>query len=490
MAQQLIVLMSDMQWQILRFAGMQYLETRIFSVHEENQQSLLNWIKQFPSASVAFLTDIADEHYHVEILPHVSGTARKQLLDRRLAAWPLVQELHTIHYIDSVQGSRREDRYLFSAIHYPPLRHCLQGLQQQGTRVQGVYSQALCLPCWLPANKTHCLYAGVEKRQLRLSYLYQSRLLFSRLLILPAEIAVTAHIMNEVIQTRFHLISQHWLQESESLHLLWSSDDNAMSDWSQQQWPAQIQLTNIAGKEIAEVTIPAPVSITARMAVQVILSSRQLPNLAPPEALMHARIALGKRVISCACVVMACLFALTAWSGYRQLQHTRHAIQIVRNNILRWQTETPAPDIPEAALPQLHTTALAIQALETSARLPDRSLQILQQTIAGLQHWQLQQLAWQYGAVTGKNGQSDHDWSERISLSFARKGEAASINARQDWQQLLERLRSHPDIAKVTETRLPDTSANPVLHGDTRQMLETGDQQQVDIRLHQNRKPA
>lgn len=489
MAQQrLIVLINSMQWQVLHFSGTRYREMRAYAANEENQLPLLNWIKQFPAATVAFLTDIADEHYHVEVLPHVGGLARKQLLERRMAAWPFAQELHTIHYIDRVQGLRREDRYLFSAMHYPFLQRWLQALQQQEMRVQGIYSQALCLPCWLPGG-THRLCLWLGKQQARLCYLYRNRLLFSRLLALTAGMPVIAHIANEVIQTRFYLMNQQWLQEHETLQLLCLSDD-AANDLSRQQWPAEIQPTIVAYTGLIrqfDEAVPDAVSVTEWAAVQVILNTRRLPNFAPAEALMHERIARAKRVIQEACAIMACLFAMTAWSSHQQLQRAQGDTQTAQANLLRWQAAISVPEVSEAALPQLHTLALAMQALEVSALLPDRTWQILQQTMTGQDSWQLQTLAWQYGAATDSKGQ-DKRWSERVSLIFARKGSPASDSAIQDWQSLLEKLRAHPDVLDVVEIRASNAAGNPVLSGDTRQMPATADSLQLEIRLHQRRK--
>ncbi|MEZ0210822.1 MAG: hypothetical protein ACAH08_07675, partial [Methylophilus sp.] len=110
----------------MHFRGSRYLSLNVFAANAENQLLLLDLLKQYAEAIVYFLTDVTDEQYHVEVLPHVSGAARKQLLARRLAAWPFAQGLHAVHKLDSVKNVRKEERYLFSAIHYPPLRDWLQ----------------------------------------------------------------------------------------------------------------------------------------------------------------------------------------------------------------------------------------------------------------------------------------------------------------------------------------------------------------------------
>ena len=89
---QLVVLLRHDQWLVAHFRGAQYHALREFSANAENQLLLLNLLKQHAEANLYFITDIADEHYHVEVLPAVSGAARKQLLARRLAAWPFAQE--------------------------------------------------------------------------------------------------------------------------------------------------------------------------------------------------------------------------------------------------------------------------------------------------------------------------------------------------------------------------------------------------------------
>jgi hypothetical protein len=237
---QLVVLITHDQWRVAHFRGRRYHSLTEFSAHAENQPLLLDLLKKHAEATVYFLTDIADEHYHVEVLPHVSGAAGKQLLARRLAAWPFTQGLHAVHILDTVQNVRKEDRYLFSAIHYPPLRDWLQALQQKNMRVRGVYTQALCFPCVISNSKsadTHCLYIYLQKQQLRIHYHYKAKLLFSRLLTLSIDESLRSRLSNEVTQTRLYLISQHWLQEKEPLHMVWFG-------WVKVRMPADCHLSN------------------------------------------------------------------------------------------------------------------------------------------------------------------------------------------------------------------------------------------------------
>lgn len=500
MAQQLVILVGHDQWRVVHCKGWRYLALNTFSTDTENQALLLDKLKQYAGASVYFLTDIADEQYHVEVLPHVSGAARKQLLARRLAAWPFAQGLHTLNKVGSVQNVRKEDRYLFSAIHYPPLREWLQGLQLHSLRVQGIYTQALCTPCWtshLQARHAQCLIVYLENRQLRIRYLYRSRLLFSRLITLAPEAPTGTRISSEIAQTRSYMVSQKWLQENETLHLLWFSEDAQSNDLPSDLLPLDISHTFISYEDLMRQSgwqlIPEGLSVIDWAALQAIRNTR-LPNFAPEASLMNARVLKGKRMIVAASVSMLCIGGVAHLGSQQSLLKTQFNIRQTNAELKRWQSAMPALGIAEAELPRLQTFSRVVQRLETSVRFPDRALTMLQAVMMGQPVWQVQALDWGDGLTSGTDGLANkhlaHEQSgqpdshsETLTIRFARQKAASSPEAHQSWQSLLEKLRQHPDVLEVTEMNTSAQSESPVQKGDTRQSLLPEHQPTLTIKL-------
>lgn len=494
--QQLVVLVGYDQWRVAHFNGWRYQAVRTFSANAESQKLLLDWLKQFARANVYFLTDIADEHYHIEVLPPVRGIARKQLLARRLAAWPFAQGLHAVHKVDSIQGVRPEYRYLFSAIQHPTLREWLQALQKETLCVQGVYTQALCTPCWasnLLSGHTQCLIAYFGKQQLRIRYLYRSKLLFNRLLTLAPDESLGIRISREIAQTRVYLLSQKWLQESEPLQVLWLSEDEHSHGLPLDQLPATIKQICTAYADVMRQSgwqlAPGGLGVMDWAAIQVIRHTRQLPNFAPEASLLNASVVRAKRNITLTCVLMVCLFVMAHWISQKVLQKTHVDIQRTNAQLKLWQAVKPALGIVKEDLPRLQTFSRAVQSLESSARFPNRALTILQDVMAGQPMWQVKEVGWHYGAThESRHKQAalpDNHWTEASTIKFSRQKAVNSSDAYQAWQALLEKLRQHPDVLELKEMNASVTSGSSIHQGDTRQSLLLDDQPALTIKLRE-----
>lgn len=473
MAQQLVILVGNDQWRVLHIRARQ-CGLRVFPASDDGQQLLRDWLRQQTAATVYFLTDIADEHYHVEVLPHVGRTATKQLLARRLAAWPFAQGLHAIHKVGTVKGLREEGRYLFSAIHSAPLRDFLQVMQKQSIHVQGVYTQALCTPCLhvrLHPAEPYCCYVYYANQQLRIRFLYQSRLLFSRLITLAPDDSLKVRIVNEIAQTRLYLISQHWLQDTQSLTLFWLSKDATVSDLAAEQLPAGIKLVCLTYADVHRHfgCGPVPQGLNAMdwAAVQVMLSTRQLPNFAPPTVLFKERIAHAKRKIATAGGLMLGLFVTISWISQQCMESAQLKLNHSKQSLRQWQAAKPKWQFSDAELQRIQSLSQAVQGLGSSTRLPDHALAALQSGISGLNVWQIKEIEWRYGPAQEPPSQTGSDWIQTVLVTFTQKEISDSSNVRQEWQFLLEKLRQHPDIVELKEANAAPASGNAARQGDT-----------------------
>jgi hypothetical protein len=474
-SQHFIVLLDQTRWRVVHVSGQHVLAMRVFGSGEDSRMALLYWRQQFPQATISFLANHADEQYHVETLPQVRGSAGRQLLMRKLATWPFAQGMHTVCRLDHVQGLRRESRFLFVALTSPLLADWLKVLQKQSIRIQGLYTQALCLACCLPVTLQkvmHGLCVQYSPQQVRISYLQQQRLFFSRLVLLPSDIFATPEqcvdrIAHEVTQIRMTLIHQHWLQEADALSLIWLGQMPMDITLLKAQLPVGCQWVDISDQDRARHlkghALPEGLHAMEWAAIQHILKGRPLPNLAPESVLMLDSSMRMKHRLHWAGAVMAGLMVLAGWAGIQATQQAQVQMQQIKRQLAVGQLKSSEP-INQAHLPAVRTLTQAVQGLQSSVRLPDRALVIMQHALLGVSHWQVAALEW---GLAESAAQDASVWKETLTVTWSQRDQ--NDQAVIEWQQLLSRLRGLPEVEKI-EMLTPSASAsNAQRQGNTGQ---------------------
>lgn len=464
---------------IAHFSGQEMLAMRACDLaDDENRQALLRWYQQFPQARIIFLSNLADEHYHVETLPHVRGSAGHQLLLRRLTAWPFAQGLHTAFSLNSVQTLRKEDRFLFAAISYSPLSTWLLELQAQSLRIEGVYTQALTLACWLPAlpkGVVHRLCIQCRSQQVRMSYLQGQRLFFSRLIPLPQDGFSDSNtrfnrIAQEANQIHMTLIQQRWIQEVDVLQIVWLGEVPDDLKGMKKHLPSSCVWLCIPALELSRQSggNPVPEGLDGMdwAAMQSILQRDTLPNLAPAEALRPRSIARIKRQLHWSGAGMTGLMLLAAWVGMQATQHNLLQAEQLNHSLQGLKSALPVSELSPAQLPRLRAFTQAVQTLEASARMPEDALRLLQREMATPSHWQLMALEWEAHGSADLPDDGKYDQQALLTTWISTE---FNHQAKAEWQHLLNRLRSLPEIEKVEVVRQTDADASP-RQGDTRQI--------------------
>ncbi len=490
-----IVLMNPNGWRILHFDGSQCLALRTFDRSEEARSAVHAWWQRYPQAQVSFLSNLPDEQYHVEVLPAVPGFAGQPLLKRKLAAWPFSNGLHAACKLDCVQAQRRESRFLFTALPDPRLFDWIHQLQARSVRIQGVYAHALAMLYCLPQatqRYRHTLCLDFGQQQLRVSYLHQQRLFFSRLLPLPEDsfatpAACAAHVLQALHQIRMTLFHQQWVDDQEDMQLVCFG-----------QWPAIWQILKqtltegyvwviVSDADIAQrfTVHPMPQGVTGLewATIQWLLQRKPLPNLLTEAMLLPESIRRLKRTIHWTGAVMASMMFIAAGMGWQITQNTHRQLQSVKRQQALWQSATIYP-IPPTALPQLRAVTQAVQALTVAARWPDRALTMMQHAMMGQSDWQITALEWQVSAQAGQdqlNMPKASASKETLIVTYAALGPSAQ---RADaWQQLLVRLRNLPDIAQLEVLTSSASASGEMRAGNTSDMRLPSQQPVIKLYL-------
>ena len=181
-------------------------------------------IEEHASLPVLLVVDTVDEDYRSEIMPHVQGHSRDELLARKLkqvfrnarftGAW--LQKRETT--------GRRDDRYLLAALTDTDwLMPWLSVLHRERVPLSGITPLALAcqhLLGKLRVQEPHTLLACRLNSSLRLSYYHDGMLRFSRLIGGDSPTQLPGNAADEIAKTQLYLTGQRILPREARLHVL------------------------------------------------------------------------------------------------------------------------------------------------------------------------------------------------------------------------------------------------------------------------------
>ena len=292
---------------------------------------------------VLLVVDTVDEDYRSEVLPHVQGHPRVELLTRKLkqvfrnarftGAWRQARET----------TGRRDDRYLLAALPDADwLTPWLGELQRELVPLAGITPLAMAcqhLLSKLRVQEPHTLLACRLNNSLRLSYYHNGLLRFSRLIGGDTPTQLPGSAADEIAKTQLYLTGQRILPREARLHVL-LLDPGGQLDSAQAPLNAdpafsaqRVDMSSLAralripDDFLAATPEVAPLAAIAGEAVQL--------NLAPPELLQrHTEFRWRRGLNFAAGVVAAIGLALTA-SFWLHAQDLRDQAQQLQGEVQR-----------------------------------------------------------------------------------------------------------------------------------------------------------
>ncbi|HWR78360.1 MAG TPA: monoheme cytochrome SoxX [Thiobacillus sp.] len=300
---------------------------------------------------VLLVADTVDEDYRSEILPHVQGHARAELLARKLkqvfrnarftGAWRQTRET----------TGRRDDRYLLAALTDADwLTPWLSVLHRERVPLSGITPLAMAcqqLLSKLRVQEPHTLLACRLNNSLRLSYYHNGLLRFSRLIGSDTPTQLPGNAADEIAKTQLYLAGQRILPREARLHVL-LLDPSGQLDSAQAplnadpafstrliDMPSLARALRIPDDFLAATPEVAPLAAIAGEAVQL--------NLAPPELLQRHTEFRWRRGLNLAAGIVAAI-GLTITAAY-----WLHA-QDLRDQVQQTQGEAQRADARHAAI--------------------------------------------------------------------------------------------------------------------------------------------
>ncbi|MBI3479523.1 MAG: hypothetical protein HY016_04070 [Nitrosomonadales bacterium] len=182
------------------------------------------------------LADLIEEDFRLEVVPHLSGSSRTALLNRKFDQFYRNTPFRKATRLQRQLTGRRDDEMLFSALTNPALiTSWLNIMKEQQTPLAGIYSvPQISAPLIKNSPSNHLLLISWEKLSgLRQTYFSEHRLQISRLTPVHADLNFQDAVVNELARTYQYLKSLSLLPPGQTLDvriLCHANDHSVLSE--------------------------------------------------------------------------------------------------------------------------------------------------------------------------------------------------------------------------------------------------------------------
>ncbi|MDP3212084.1 hypothetical protein [Methylotenera sp.] len=262
-----------------------------FENDEAGHQAFSAFLQQYSSSPVYLIADAVEEDFRLESLPHTSGSAKHEMVTRKLNQHYRGLDYRTAHFIDRDKDKRKDDNFLFVAISKDEfLQAWVAIIKAQEAQLVGVYllpMLSLVLMKQLKLTAPHLLFCEKLSSGLRQTYFHHGCLRMSRLV--PNVPEATGKIgyfyLVEIEKTRLYLMSQRYISRDTPLNLALVSVNGTTQQIS--QGISQEQGLNCADVSLSSLakTLGLPVKLLQEkpelMHMQLLANGHFVDNLAP-----------------------------------------------------------------------------------------------------------------------------------------------------------------------------------------------------------------
>jgi hypothetical protein len=205
----------------------------VFSNQDEDHTAFSEYLAQHENTNIYLIVDAVEEDYKLESLPHTTGNARREIVDRKLNQFNRNSIYRTAHFINRATDKRKDDNFLFVALSNSDfLQSWMDVIQATHAPLVGVYilpmvSQVMIRQMKLMAP--NILLCERLTSGLRQTFLHNGRLRMSRLVpmenIKPNQLAY--FYLVEIEKTRLYLLSQRLIAGETALQMVLPAFDKS-----------------------------------------------------------------------------------------------------------------------------------------------------------------------------------------------------------------------------------------------------------------------
>ncbi|WP_424191985.1 hypothetical protein ACMYR3_10940 [Ampullimonas aquatilis] len=195
-----------------------------FANDSHGWQAFAEYVQNHKTIRTSILTDLIEEDFQCDLLPHVFGKVKQTLKQRRLTQLYRDTPYHLALQQGRAIDGRKDDKVLFSALTNPSLlTPWLDAIAQNDIPLVGIYSSAHLSERLIGAchfEHEHLLLVTCQSSGIRQSYFQNGRLKFSRLT--PSteqrQETIAEAVLNETAKTQQFLTNTRLLPRSSVVH--------------------------------------------------------------------------------------------------------------------------------------------------------------------------------------------------------------------------------------------------------------------------------
>lgn len=422
--------------------------SQLFVNDESGQAAFAEFLNQYPETPVYLMADAVEEDYRLESLPHSSGAARQELIERKLNQYYRGLEYRTAHFINRETDKRRDDRFLFAALNNAEfLQTWVRILVSAEALLVGIYllpmlSQVLVRQ--LKIMSSHILLCEKLSSGLRQTYLHNGRLRMSRLVsnVPTAANQLSYFYLVETEKTRLYLISQRFITRDTPLNLVLTSVDGdtkqISSGISQEQG---LECTDVDLAPIVR-NLGLPVNQVQQMPellhMQLLASGHSVDNLAPSHLIKQYQLGKIQQVIKAATIGVTVIgFLIAGWFLKQALDYrTDYANAKQDTSIQQHHYDEVAKNFPQTLIgaADLQTAVDLDNVIASYPKSPRRVMQVVSAAMEQSPEIQLNRLRW---LLTSDANVLDDDKSLIVSTPLSNTTQT-NVPLTTDPTQLLE----------------------------------------------------
>ena len=423
---------------------------------------------------VYLMTDVVEEDFRSETLPHVMGRARAEMVARKLAQFFRAAPYRAAWRQARASDKRRDDQYLFVALNSGELlRPLLEIVELHRAPLAGIYllpvvSQSLVEH--LKPAVSGVLLVSMQGGGLRQSFFLDGKLRISRLTPIESSDHRTFEqvLADEIEKSRLFLYNARLFSRDAPLEV-WVLDplDAMRGACGGVPEEANFVCRTLNGEVIAKVFGMATTDLPEDMdALLLCLLGRHPPecSLALPRqtrSFIYYQWRHGIHLLAAGVGAAA-----VAWGGYnlyaQRDYQARAGVARSETAALRARYDAAARRFPAAptTADNMRKAVEAVEGIRAHARTPETAMRVVGQALAAYSNVVLTKLNWRYGAdkQTGAaaSGGQPLQWQEEVELAAEiRPFEGDYRAALRLIEQLAQTMRRQPGVAAVQVLELP-----------------------------------
>ncbi|HEY8119653.1 MAG TPA: hypothetical protein VIE91_10480 [Methylophilaceae bacterium] len=393
---------------------------QIFLNDEQGWEDFKRFLQKNINTTIYMLVDAVEEDYRLETLPHTSGNARYELVERKLNQIYRGINYRVAHYINREKDKRKDDRFLFASLNNPDF---IQGwivcIEEQQAPLAGVYllpmvSQAMIRK--LKLMHPHIVLSERLHSGLRQSYLHNGRLRISRLAPIPpgTENRLGYFYITETDKTRLYLISQRFITRDTALTIVLPALDESAQQIcrgiEQEHGMESITIDLVQFAKSIHLDQQLLKSNPELLHMHLLANGHVPDNLAPSSLIKNHKLLYLQRLINSATALIVLVGLIVAGIYFYQ---TLDQVELAKQAALDTSTQEHlytevAKDFPTTPIASndLKTAVELNQDIVNFYRSPRRMMQILSLALDKSSEIQLDRLRW---LLTNDVNQRDED---------------------------------------------------------------------------------